>query len=169
MSSNIRSHIATIQSQIGILEALAADEDALAMRAESVSAWSVARQVEHMLLTCRVIFKQIDRILAGDGETSTKPSLPGKLLLTVGKIPRGLGKAPKFIHPTDRSPDEIRALVTDCRERLDGFTTETESIAASRAIAKHPFFGAFTPTMWLRFVDVHNRHHLAIIDDIRSA
>lgn len=169
MSGKVRGQIATLQAQIGSLERLADDEGVLDLRANAVSAWSVAEQVEHLLLTNRGIFGQIARLLDGEGEAAGKPTLRGRLLLTAGMIPRGRGRAPKFIEPTGRSAAELRALADDCRERLDGLAGRSDAIAASTSTAKHPYFGAFTPAIWLRFDDIHNRHHLAIVDDIREA
>ena len=34
---------------------------------------------------------------------------------------------------------------------------------------KHPYFGALDIAEWMRFMDVHHRHHLKIIRDIRKA
>ena len=43
-----------------------------------------------------------------------------------------------------------------------------DKIAAATGLAGHPMLGGFTSSQWMRFMEIHTKHHLKIIEDIRK-
>ena len=183
-TAKVRRQIAKILAQISALESLATDADVLRSHAEGVSGWNVGSHVEHLLLVNLGVLKMTAELLDGVEEpgargsesngpapvvTMKKPTIKTQLALAVGRIPRGRGKAPSPVRPQDRTPDDLRALIAKVRTRFDRLAPQANALAACRATKPHPFFGPMTPTLWLRFNEIHNQHHLLIIDDIRGA
>jgi hypothetical protein len=139
-------------------------------RAETVSAWAPAQHLEHLAITGGEVLDAVEACLAGKGrEAAGGPSLSGRLVLTLGWIPRGAGKARDRWSPADADPGRARQAVASLAARLDGLEPRLGEIAQTRAALPHPIFRAFTPVQWLRFLEVHQSHHLKIVRDIRRA
>lgn len=164
----IRRQLARIQVQLGSLGDLAANDSILATRVDAVSGWGVGEHVEHLLVTNRGIYMLIEQLVDGSLDSGNRPSLTGRLALAIGRIPRGRGKAPRITRPSGRAAAEIRLLHAEVRDSYDRLGAQATALAACRATAPHPYFGPFTPAMWLRFIDIHDRHHQAIIADLRA-
>ena len=167
-SAKIRRFHGRVLAQLDGLLALARDPAELARHAPEVSAWSVARQLEHLLLSDRTILDGLEKIERGEiaarggGET-----LLGRAILLFGKIPRGKGKAPERVQPSGLDGEAIAAALETVKSRFESL--DLARLDASAGTFAHPFFGHLTAGRWLRFVDVHHRHHGRIIDDIRRA
>ncbi|WP_309640849.1 hypothetical protein [Flavobacterium sp.] len=77
-------------------------------------------------------------------------------------IPRGKGKAPKSVLPADditiiqlqQELNTVRQLVLEL-EHLN-----------PKSNFKHPYFGQLNLKQTKKFLDIHTKHHLKIIDDI---
>ena len=158
-----RSSQAQIQKQLAAIEQHVQRPN---QRDESVSVWSVHQQAEHVLLANSGILKLI--------ETAERPAQPGErslrgwFVLRFGFIPRGQAKAPEAVIPKERAREELLQLVSESRERiarLDVSALEEDE----EPVGNHPYFGALSSREWLRFMSVHGRHHLKIVDDILAA
>jgi hypothetical protein len=129
-----------------------------------ISKWSVYQHIEHILISNSRILEQIL-----DRSSANLPirgiSILGRIVLLTGVIPRGKGKAPDFTLPMGLSIVELKKLYYDLIEKLD----QLESIKLEGIVAKHPYFGGLTKKQWLKFIEIHQRHHLKIIDDIIKA
>jgi len=139
------------------LRAMAAHAD---VSAPSVSRWSVGMHVHH----CSLAMTNIGRGLA----KSTPPvppgrrSLPRLLVFTLGRIPRGRAKNPPAVAPTPAIPvAELLALLDESAKHLEG----TASLSPDTWIT-HPMLGPLRRDDALRFVRIHNRHHLKLVGDI---
>ncbi len=150
-----------VLDQLVELEALLRAEDILV---EDVSAWSVHKHVEHLLLANEGIFAMI---AAGAAPDPVEPkSWLGRLVLLTGRIPRGRGQAPEGTVPAGLPRDALLALharVKEAARTLDA-TALPEGV-----VGNHPVFGGFTATDWLRLMAVHDDHHLAIVADVEAA
>lgn len=126
-----------------------------------VSAWSVGMHVQHCALAMRGIAKEL---LDCDSPPAGKPTAIGWLVLKTRKIPRGGAQAPEDTIP---NPDVTSKV-------LDGLLTVSETLldqvpdARKSAWFQHFALGVLNRDRALRFVEIHNDHHLAIIDDILS-
>lgn len=141
-----------------------------------VSAWSVGRQLEHLLLSDRRILAWLERVADDDGsepggrsevrggsKRRGGPTLAGWLVLTTRFIPRGRGQAPDFTLPAGLPREEVEEAFRDIRGRLAALEPRLEALAASPATLPHPSLGIFTAPRWLRFARVHHEHHEKII------
>jgi hypothetical protein len=135
------------------------------LRVERVSLWSVGQHIEHVLRVDDTI-----RInLATSTIAKTPPlSLVGRLILLTGRIPRGKGKAPEWTKPTGDYVELRRAVDATARGYRDLELVIDDLVRDPRRVA-HPSLGGLSRRQWLRFADIHHRHHEAIVRDIRAA
>jgi hypothetical protein len=167
-SSSTKKTYAAIRSQLDELLNVANQPEIAAVRANDVSGWSVAEQLEHLLLTDRMILDGFNALLdstltsAGGGPTAI-----GRFILLSGYIPRGRGRAPKGVVPGTLSPSEIASGFEGVKMRFEKLATQLGEIEASGATYRHPLLGDFNPGQWLKFVKIHHHHHQKLIRDIR--
>ena len=89
-------------------------------------------------------------------------SFLGKLLLFLGKFPRGKAKAPKHVRPPEIIiKEDLVSQVTDAKQNI-----ETISKLPKNAYFAYPMFGHVNTTRVVRFLEVHTKHHLKIIEDM---
>ncbi len=126
---------------------------------EAVSAWSVAHHIEHCCLA-------MERICGAVAESTPPPegkrTALGVLVFKLGKIPRGRGKAPEASIPK-HLPSQAELLAHLDRAEQ---TLERTGQLDPDAWFKHFVFGTMRRDHAIAFLDIHNRHHLKIIDDI---
>lgn len=149
----------------------AGDEDACAQRRASVSRWSVQQQLEHLLLTDRVILAWLHAVakgmIASDGLGG--PTWRGHVVIGIGFIPRGKGRAPDVTRPDGMELPTIRSGFGEVQDQVKALADLLPTLAADSCTRRHPALGYFTPPRWLRFAQVHHRHHGKIIRDILKA
>jgi len=135
-------------------------------RAETVSAWSVAQQLDHLLLSMRAAF---ERILAGPEPVDARLSLIGRVLIGYGRLPRGRGKARKELLGRDRSVEELAQDVREVRALLERVRARPDLLARREPVIRHAFFGGLNARWAVRLLGVHNDHHFRIVRDILRA
>lgn len=145
-------------------------DERLYVRIEEVSAWSPAQHVDHVLRALDLMWRTVEGLESGRAEgggAAGGPTLVGRVVLLTGWIPRGRGEAPSEARPDPRPVrHRLRTAlgeVTRWRERLRARVPALER-AAGRAAHHH--LGAFDAAAWLRFSEIHTRHHLAIVAEI---
>ena len=155
---------------------LALGETELSSTAPEVSSWSVARQIHHIGLVNSVMFGHVRTLLEEPEAASTEGGLTriGRMVLLFRWIPRGRGRAPEAVIPSETTgTEELKGGVEESRGKL----LEVESLCQSedsrrrlREGRKHHFaFGDLTAIQWLCFGRIHTWHHLRIVRDIRRA
>ena len=154
------AELARIREQLQRIRTLSSDER-LFVTKDGVSGWCPGEHFDHLLKVTSSILKRIP-------STDVLPngiSLPGRLSLALGWIPRGIGKAPERVKGVRCTDTELAGLLANVESLLDA--ADTTAIDAARSPnVPHPVFGGLTPTQALRFVAVHNEHHLKIVRDI---
>lgn len=153
--------------QVDTLLAVAEDEGSFPTARTPVSGWTALEHAEHMAQADEGSLHQLDAALERDGGPRTR--LAGRVILAIGWIPRGAGKAPETSRPQTRGRDEVVAALRSVRGRIAALGENLDRVAAARGRASHPIFGGLTPSQWLRFLRIHHHHHLKIIADIRQA
>ena len=129
---------------------------------ERVSGWCPAEHLDHM---AKVTGSVVGVLADENAQRRPGVSLMGRLIMLVGWIPRGLGKSPKRLLPVRASAEEIDAALARLEQTLDALPAA--ALSPSRGpVVPHPLFGGLTPSQALRFMAVHNEHHLKIIRDI---
>jgi len=124
-----------------------------------VSKSSIGWQIDHSL---KVINGIIHQLKASSNNIKPKRTLLGNFCLITRYIPRGKGKAPRVVLP----PEIIK--LTDLTEQLEAarFAIADYSEINPKATFKHPYFGILNKTSTFRFLEIHTKHHLKIIEDI---
>lgn len=127
---------------------------------EKTSRWTVGMQIHHSLRATRAIAESV--VASEPGAEKPSFSLPRTVVMTLGFIPRHVGKAPKESVP-DHQPteQELREMVPAAREAL-----EKAAQADPSAFWRHFKFGVMPRDKAIKFIHIHNRHHLKIIRDI---
>lgn len=137
--------------------------EAASLLVPDVSGWSVGMHVHHCALGMVGI---CDALLASEPPVPRSSfSVPRTFVFTTGRIPRGRGKAPDSALPSpDIEATELIALLGRSGDLLGRVAD-----ADPGQWWHHFAFGVMNRDQTLRFVGIHNRHHLRIIDDIRAA
>jgi len=132
----------------------------LEKEAPKVSASAVGWHIEHSLLT-------INAIIAAMGKSDPKDyqwkfSFPRLLVFTINKIPRGRAKAPVHVQPkTVFTSATLKEHVDRTVEKLN----DLNGLQAKQFLI-HPYFGKLNVKQTIKFLGIHTRHHIAIINDI---
>lgn len=162
-------HLALLISHFDDLLPLMDDTGALAKRNDSISKWSVGEQLEHVAKVDGGIFESIGKLLADPSEDPGRPIRRARMMLLVGFIPRGRGRSPEPYVARGIDPGEVRSMLEQRRQSWIEFEPRLDEVVASRSKTPHPLLGQFTAAQWVRFAQVHARHHQKIIDDILNS
>ena len=84
------------------------------------------------------------------------------IVLTTGTIPRGRAQSPEIVQPKETFTNESLAKhIQTTRQKI----AELENIQADKYF-EHPFFGKLKLKDTVKFLEIHTKHHLNIIEDI---
>jgi hypothetical protein len=129
-------------------------------RTPAVSNGDVKWHIDHSL---RVIIN-ITSTLKSSSPSEYKWRFNSKraLILLVKKIPRGQGRAPLSVTPTENlSEEELNKKCEDAIRRIN----ELETLPAKSHFA-HPYFGDVSLRGAKKFLAIHTIHHIKIIEEI---
>lgn len=129
-------------------------------RNSKVSNSTIGWQIDHSLLVINGIVEQLE--ISNPNEFQPKWNFPKFMVFTTGKIPRGKAKAPKVVIPTQvATQEELKAKLEAAKNnilKLDSFS--------ENSFFKHPFFKDLNVKQTEKFLVIHTKHHLNIIQDI---
>jgi hypothetical protein len=135
------------------------------------SRWSVVEIVEHLTRAYSGTAKGFERCLEKGASLATSASFKQRLqqfaLIRLGYFPAGR-QAPKFIMPTGEL--DLSAVVDAVRRdlaRLDESARRAREALGAGKMLDHPALGALTVDQWLKFHEVHTRHHARQISERR--
>jgi hypothetical protein len=152
-----------LRKQVTRIRAFAQLPEGKLFASSPLSGWTPSEHLNHLIRVCKSV---VELLLDPAPRTlSRKINLMGRVILHTGRIPRGRAKAPaQFIAERAESAQLLAALdeleVAIARIPIADLPKRTD------ATVKHPRFGGLTPGQALRFVAIHNDHHLRIIDDM---
>lgn len=154
------------------LVALERLDDAALLARPSAASWSLGQVYGHLLETTTFIVDQsIPRALEDCSRNADRRlPLKARLVLLFGLPPIRL-RTPKGINPQPSEPDDVEQLRRDL-ESLNARLLETATRVASATCSgrtKHPILGYLSAQQWLRFVEVHWKHHLRQLRRIENA
>jgi hypothetical protein len=154
--------LARLTSQLDELHRLASMPDPDLCASGRCSGWTPAEHLDHMLKVTKSIVR---RLLDLEAPPSSGITATGRLILLLGRIPRGRGKSPERLRGTKVSQVQLReslkALEADIQRLEDAHLSPKRG-----AVVPHPRFGGLTPSQAIRFAVIHNRHHFLIIKDV---
>ena len=154
------AELARIRAQMERVRALCDDQRLFDVN-ERVSGWSPAAHADHLLKVTKSV---LDR-LPSDEESPRGITFVGRCVLALGWIPRGVGRTPERLAGKQCTLAELQARWDRVSAALENVDTAAVDAARMRNVP-HPRFGGLTPGQALRFVSVHNEHHLKIVGDI---
>ncbi len=128
--------------------------------APAISAWSVGQHIHHCYLATNTVIAEMQ---APKSEPYRYQfSIPRLFCFTLGTIPRGKGKAPQAVIPTDTPTLE---QLTRELDQSDALTARYDALPRD-AYWRHPVFGRLNKPLNDRLTTIHNHHHIKIIKDI---
>lgn len=170
VSPKLRALYDRVVKQYDRMQAMAdADDAALDKLVPAISGWSVGQHLDHSANTDKVIIMAIEVSLFKNDPNVPPPKFMGKVVLFTGYIPRGKGKAPDMTMPKAKTNAEMRENLKKVRNSLEAIGKKLDKVQAGVNRAPHPMLGGFVASQWLRFIEIHQNHHLRIIADIQKA
>ena len=127
---------------------------------EQVSKVAAGWHIEHTMLTAIRIIGALEK---SDPSGYHWKFNPTKLFVfTFNKIPRGKGKAPKQVQPNGSAgKDELNHQLQILKSKL----TVLSSLQKNQFF-DHPYFGHLQLKEAIKFLRIHTKHHLDIINEI---
>jgi len=146
-----------VYHQLDTISELLSEFDSKAL---SVSEASVGWHLEHLLLVNGRVAEALIQSNPADYQWSF--NWRKTVVLFTERIPRGKAKAPKTAKPEgNQSSEDLRNRIPGLKEKLASLTK-----LPPNANFQYPFFGMLNLKTTIRFLFVHNQHHLKIVQDI---
>jgi hypothetical protein len=144
----------------------ALDDRQIKQRNPAVSGWSILEHLDHLTIVNAAILGRINALLAEPAAPSGGINEIGVKIFAAGEIPRGMGKSPEFALPKTASSEAVHGRAKEATAAMRKFEIRLSEIEKSQGRAPHPVIGSLTPLEWLRFMEIHTRHHLKIVREI---
>lgn len=140
------------------------------LSAPDLSGWSVHQHLEHLWRADTSIVGWLLAVRDGTAESDgAGPTAPGRVVMWLGRIPRGKGRAPGFAIPAGAALPDIVAGFEAVRGDVAELGGALGLLASASTIRGHHLLGGYTAAQWLRFAHIHHVHHRRLIEDIRAA
>lgn len=138
----------------------------LDLRVPRVSKWSFGQQLEHLYHSSHYVLDRLEDAMSGrDPQGLMGPW--GYSLMVFGFIPRKMFPTIPQLVPGAGTLAEIQPLEERLHARLEKFPWTLGEIRAAEGKSRHPRMKYLTARQWMFFADIHHRHHLRILRDIR--
>lgn len=124
-----------------------------------VSKANVGWHIEHILLTIDKIIESLNKSEPANYKSSF--NFTRLLVFTMNKLPRGRVKATKAVIPEEYNEKSLREHLYSTKLKV-----EELKIIDSNKYFNHPVFGNLKLNKTIKFLDIHTKHHLDIINDI---
>ena len=127
---------------------------------QQISQGSVGWHIEHTLLVINSVIENLQK--SNPGDYQWKFNFIRTLVLTMRKIPRGRAQSPKSVQPkTNFNTETLKTHVAVTMEKIKAL----ESLQRNHFF-EHPFFGKLNLKPTIKFLLIHTKHHIHIINDI---
>jgi len=133
--------------------------------------WSVVEILEHLTRAYSGTAKGFERcvekgVSLATGATTTQ-RLQQVVLISLGYFPAGR-ESPKHILPTgELDLGAVLAAVRRDLARLDESAARARQALGTGKMLDHPILGALTVEQWMKFHEIHTRHHARQIQQRR--
>lgn len=129
-----------------------------ALSAPEVSGGSVEWHLSHVLLVAKLMLQKLNS--SDPAQYNPDINLNRSWYLFTGSLPRGKAKAPKSVDPiTFDEPPSSEKLLAEVEELL-------KQEVHPKQYVKHPYFGILKRNLTYRFLSIHTKHHLKIVNEI---
>ena len=126
----------------------------------NVSNSTIGWQIDHCLLVINGVIRQVE--ISNPTEFKSKFNFNRFIVFTTGKIPRGKIRAPKVVMPIDV------ATLEDLKLKMEIAKSNIQKLndLPKNSFFKHPFLNDLNVKQTEKFLVIHTKHHLKIIEDI---
>lgn len=150
--------------QIAVLNSLLSQlEQSIVFKEKSnpiVSKADVGWQLDHALKVINRVCESMERSNPNDYKKDFNAIR--SILFACSYIPRGRAKAPKVVKPPDAIlASDLHTQLKDAKKHINNMQLLDEN-----AHFKHFMFGNLSKAKTLRFLEIHTKHHLKIVNDI---
>ncbi|MFM6976639.1 MAG: DinB family protein [Sphingobacteriaceae bacterium] len=124
-------------------------------------AWCYAEVYSHIFTANLVSLIALENCIKGIAEENSQRTHPAVwLILFLGKFPPGKIKAPERIAAMVQKihPAEAEKLIIQFNDKLNELVPLVAAASPTQK-AKHPRLGLLNARQWLRFIQIHTRHH----------
>jgi hypothetical protein len=149
-----------METLIHLVNKLESNIDSKDVFKSQVSQVDVSWHLAHSLKVLHNIIKVLQ--VSNPADYRWRFNLNRSFIYFINFIPRGKGKAPKAVIPANEiSKEELEKEIATVRQLLD----ELPHLDAKNNFT-HPYFGQLNLKQTKKFLAIHTKHHLKIIDDI---
>jgi uncharacterized damage-inducible protein DinB len=126
--------------------------------------WSIMQVLEHLYLIETAVTKKIASELKNEGSEPVGEKPIHLVLDRSSKI-----QAPPYAKPSDEFQTlcEIKQKLQNSREKLVNVCNEADSFMLDQKSFMHPVFGLMSLRQWIPFVGLHEKRHLAQIEELK--
>ena len=125
--------------------------------------WTPLQHGHHIAISHIAVAKTIVRLAERGTRRGRTPDAERVSLLERFVFPYTPFTPPGMEPANDPARDEVEALLEETEHYLRDLDRIATSIESATATLPHPYYGALTPLLWLRFVSVHTAHHLELL------
>ena len=163
-TESLRQVLASTQIYLDLLKTFSTDDFQLQ---PSPSGWSYSEVYSHIIHVNTFSLMAVERCLHGKQSTlAYRLPFTSRLILFLGRFPRRL-KAPERIASAVKkiSLEDARNGLIKIKHRLEEIFPKLTKASSSCRVT-HPRLGMLNSEQWLRFMEIHNNHHLKQIERI---
>lgn len=125
-----------------------------------ISSSSIGWQIDHCLLVINGVIGQVE--ISNPTEFKSKFNFNRLIVFTTGKIPRGKIRAPKMVTPISiATAEELKSNIEIAKNKVSKLNNLPKN-----SFFKHPFLSDLNVKQTEKFLAIHTKHHLKIIEDI---
>lgn len=128
--------------------------------------WSLAQVYAHLITANQLSVRGMGKIIEGKiSESEERINWKAWLILFMGKIPAGR-KVPKVVEertPLFENTAYARAQIHQFINDIGKVFEQRHKLGKKHKI-KHPSLGLLNASEWIRFMEVHSKHHLRQIE-----
>lgn len=125
-----------------------------------ISNASIGWQLEHVMLVMNSIIKAIE--VSEPADYIYKWNLNRAIVMTMRNIPRGKARAPERVQPREEFTEtSLKMHLAKTRENVGKL-----SYMSNNQFFPHPSLGHMKLKTTIKFLGIHTKHHLKIVDDI---
>ena len=125
-----------------------------------ISNSTIGWQIDHCLLVINGVIGQVE--ISNPTEFKSKFNFNRLIVFTTGKIPRGKIRAPKMVTPISiATAEELNSNIEIAKNKVSKLNNLPKN-----SFFKHPFLSDLNVKQTEKFLAIHTKHHLKIIEDI---
>ena len=125
-----------------------------------ISNSTIGWQIDHCLLVINGVIGQVE--ISNPTEFKSKFNFNRLIVFTTGKIPRGKIRAPKMVTPISiATAEELKSNIEIAKNKVSKLNNLPKN-----SFFKHPYFNDLNVKQTEKFLAIHTKHHLKIIEDI---